>query len=126
MPTFNEQFDIAIDSMRETTNLEIRKIALDLLARIINISPVDTGRFRGNWTVSIGAPDASPPTDIPDREGGRTLSHGARVIDGYADAEGYPSIIIQNNLPYARALEFGHSAMASNGIVRLAAQELRR
>ena len=36
-------------------DLVVKKVAIDLLARVVMRSPVDTGRFRSNWAVTIGA-----------------------------------------------------------------------
>ena len=96
-----------------------RKIALDAFTRVILRSPVDTGRFRGNWQVAIG----SVPTgtlELDDKDG--------TVVIGKVQAEALnlragDSIYLVNNLPYAIPLEYGHSSQSPQGMVRLTVQE---
>jgi hypothetical protein len=95
---------------------QARIIAMALLGEIIQRSPVDTGRFRGNTTVSIGAPVFSN-TDNLDKGGSGTIKAGQSVLAGLKP---YTIIYIQNNLPYAEKLENGHSKQAPSGIFGLA------
>jgi hypothetical protein len=74
------------------------------------------GRLRANWNVSLVAPDAST-TEAVDKSGAPTIENGITVI-GRADGE--QDIWITNNLPYALAVEYGHSAVqAPAGMVRV-------
>lgn len=95
---------------------QARIIAMALLGEIVLRSPVDTGRFRGNTTVSIGAPVYSN-SDTVDPSGSATISAGNAVLSGLKP---YTVIYIQNNLPYAEKLEKGHSKQAPNGVFGLA------
>lgn len=94
-----------------------QKITFELFRDVVLMSPVDTGRFRGNWTVARGNPDftTSERTD---------KSASAAVA---AEALNLPvgSIVwLANGLPYARALEYGHSKQAPHGMVRLSLARL--
>lgn len=72
------------------------------------------GRFRANWTVSIGSPDYTV-TDEKDKSGMVTIGKAKRNMGG-AGTVTYMS----NALPYAYALEFqGHSGQAPLGMVRI-------
>lgn len=95
---------------------QARIIAMALLGEIVLRSPVDTGRFRGNTTVSIGAPVYSNSDNV-DPSGSATISAGNAVLAGLKP---YTVIYIQNNLPYAEKLEKGHSKQAPNGVFGLA------
>lgn len=50
-----------------------KKICLDALLRLVDRTPVDTGRARGNWQVTIGhraqnvVPDSALPLPLPSR-----------------------------------------------------------
>lgn len=90
----------------------VRTIAMAILNEIVLRSPVDTGRFRGNNIVSVGAP-VYTATAALDRSGGATIERGLSVTTGL---EPYTQVFIQNNLPYATALEDGHSQQAPAGI----------
>ena len=76
--------------------------AFSILNRVVMKTPVDTGAARQNWLVTINQEtDASDPEKT---SGGRVLTNGKKVIES---AKGDDKIIIQNNLPYIRMLEFG-------------------
>lgn len=92
-----------------------------LLTRIIQRSPVDTGAFRGNHRVSVGAADGGV-SNVTDKGGSSTLSAGISVA---AAASALSTIYVQNNLPYAEALEYGHSQQAPQGIYRLALEDTK-
>jgi hypothetical protein len=105
-----------IDQIESDLTKQARIIAMALLGEIVLRSPVDTGRFRGNTTVSIGAPVFSN-SDKVDKSGSATISAGNAALNGLKP---YSVIYIQNNLPYAERLENGHSKQAPNGVFGLA------
>lgn len=82
-----------------------RAVALTLLRGVVvrEPYPVDTGRYRGNWQVTVDQP-APGEIDRIDKEGGSTLAAGSRVIDGVKRGE---DIWVTNNVPYAWVLETG-------------------
>lgn len=98
--------------------IAIRKIALDVFAEVIMMSPVDTGRFRGNWQVAIGS-IPSGTLEIDDKAGTATLAKAQAEALGLKAGE---VIYLVNNLPYAAALEYGHSQQAPGGMIRLTVQ----
>jgi len=98
--------------VKEQLAQRVRVIALAMLNEIVLRSPVDTGRFRGNNIVSVGAPVYTSSASV-DPTGLETIQQGASVTTGL---EPYTLVFIQNNLPYATALEDGHSQQAPGGI----------
>ncbi|HDS0956557.1 hypothetical protein PshuTeo2_36160 [Pseudomonas hunanensis] len=98
--------------VEEQLSQRVRVIAIALLNEIVLRSPVDTGRFRGNNIVSVGAP-VYTSTANADKSGGETIQRGLSVMTGL---EPYTQVFIQNNLPYAVPLEDGHSQQAPAGI----------
>lgn len=95
-------------------------VATEALARVQRKSPVDTGQFRANWLISIGAPD-------PSTEQGPSPAFAAKssaALASYAAQEGFPVVYLQNNLPYANRLENGWSKQAPDGMVGLTVAEL--
>jgi hypothetical protein len=93
-------------------DLVIQKATLDLFGAVVKKSPVDTGRFRANWNVSRGAPDASTTA---------STNQGRATIE-VTKALSYPVggvVWLTNGLPYARRLEHGWSGQAPAGMVRL-------
>lgn len=98
--------------VEEALTQRVRVIALAMLNEIVLRSPVDTGRFRGNNIVSIGAP-VYTTTENLDKSGGETIQRGLSVMSGL---EPYTQVFIQNNLVYSVELENGHSKQAPAGI----------
>lgn len=86
------------------------QIAGDMLQGVIMQSPVDTGAFRANHRVSIDADDLEYDSASLDPSGNKTLREGLTVIA--SNDKPYSEVVIQNNLPYAEALENGHSEQA--------------
>lgn len=113
MAQFSKQIAAFSQKSQDKANRVLRQCALDVLRRVVIGSPVDTGRFRGNWQVSLGAPMAKS-LDTVDKSGGSTISAGTNGIKNAIIGD---SIFIVNNLPYAIPLENGHSRQAPNGIV---------
>jgi len=113
-------------------DLATRQIALQIFSRIIIKSPVDTGRFRGNWQLAIGsAPDGT--LELDDKTGTATITKGTATSLGVNAGD---IIYFANNLPYAQRLETGgypdgpkvvngHSSQAPNGMVALTVQEFK-
>ncbi|HHZ8295525.1 TPA: HK97 gp10 family phage protein, partial [Klebsiella pneumoniae] len=86
-------------------------------------SPVDTGRFRGNWQITF---NRAPLYAINayDQTGEKTIQNGKANIALYAKGAGITSIWFSNMLIYANALEYGHSKQAPNGVMGVVAIRL--
>lgn len=99
-----------------------RKIALDLFTGVVKKTPVDTGRARASWKVGTGSIDG---TVAPKGSG---PPESAIVAEGEAKIAAIRKPVltfITNSLPYASALENGHSRQAPAGIVAVTAAEVR-
>lgn len=102
-------------------DLAVQKISLELFSRVILRSPVDTGRFRANWQVAVGAvPNGT--IDLNDATGTATISEVEAVA---LNAQAGDVIYLVNNLPYGPRLEDGYSAQAPAGMVGLTVQEFQ-
>lgn len=121
------EFNLALrDFVRKTCPDQVvtvqRKISLDALKRLVEKTPVRTGRARGNWQVGI---DQRPETqDVLryDQSGGPTIRKGAAVIKGMQK----PCVCyLTNNVDYINDLEDGKSTQAPNGMMAVTVQELR-
>lgn len=91
----------------------VRFVAFFAFERVLLRSPVDTGRFRASWRLSADKPDLTVATVADGSEPTST-----QAIAGIAP--GTHHIFITNNLPYAIALENGHSRQAPSGVAGLA------
>ncbi len=98
--------------VEEQLSQRVRVIAIAMLNEIVLRSPVDTGRFRGNNIVSVGAPVYTSSANV-DPTGSETIQQGVRVMTGL---EPYTQVFIQNNLVYSVELERGHSKQAPSGV----------
>lgn len=96
-----------------------KRIALDLLNRIVFRTPVDTGRARGGWQVSRGGPQRR--LGEPDRDGSATVSRGESVVRALKP---YNNLAIYNNVFYIQFLENGYSQQAPSGMVGISVAEV--
>lgn len=77
------------------------------------------GHFRANWQLGVGSLPGGTVTGIDnsskdERTGGATtMAIGAAIPEDAAGKVYY----LANNLPYAQALEYGHSTQAPSGMV---------
>ncbi|MBE0005154.1 hypothetical protein FOT53_09145 [Citrobacter freundii] len=77
------------------------------------------GRFKNNWYVGF---DSQPTesNDTPDASGQGSNSRGLAVLEVFRVGQ-VNSIYFTNNMPYAAALENGHSGQAPGGMVGITA-----
>jgi hypothetical protein len=117
-------FSDDIRKFQRKTNLSmdviVRKVVIDMSVALTRMSPVDTGRFRGNWMLGVGSPDAST-IEAVDPDGSTTV---ARITEAAGSVQAGGVVYITNSLPYARRLEYGWSKQAPSppGIVRVTVQ----
>lgn len=106
-----------------------RKIGLEAYRRIVLKTPVDTGRARGNWDMTIGSPATGASDTIgplePKPAGWKSgdVTSGLQAIQSLKPFE---TIYITNNLPYIRRLEEDSwSQQFTAGMVASTVQELQ-
>lgn len=93
----------------------VRRAAVAADGALILTTPVDTGRARGNWNVSVGRVDTRVrEINFPDQNG--ALSEGQAQLQAWRLGGGI--IFIANSLPYILPLENGSSAKAPNGMMQ--------
>lgn len=100
----------------------IKASVLGLSASIVQKSPVDTGRFRGNWQYGASAINAGI-SDAPDKSGSSALGRIETGLNNWVPGQ---TIYITNSLPYAKRLEYGWSDQAPGGMVRLSVQAFKQ
>lgn len=79
------------------------------------------GRFKNNWYVGFDS-KPSESNNTPDASGQGSNSRGMAVLEVFRVGQ-VSSIYFTNNLPYAQALENGHSGQAPGGMVGITALE---
>lgn len=98
-----------------------RKITLDAFSSVIMMSPVDSGRFRGNWQTANGSVP-SGTLEAVDPSGAIVIAKVQGVTAGMQPGD---VIYMANNLPYAQRLEDGWSKQAPAGMVKLTVQRFQ-
>jgi hypothetical protein len=88
--------------MKDAPREAINAFAFEVFRRVVEKTPVDIGAARQNWLVTLNQEDTSYDPDK--KKGGRVMSDGQKAI---MNAKGDDTILIQNNVPYIRMLEFG-------------------
>lgn len=115
----NAPINFGVELLRDADNLA-KKVAGEVLQKVVVASPVDTGAFRNNWRVSVGSVDKSSDPSSLDRSGQGAISRGLITI---SSGGGLGKIVfISNNLPYAVKLNNGYSMQAPKNFVELSLQ----
>jgi len=114
-------FGASIAGYAKRTGLSIDNALVTICAEastnIIKMTPVDTGRARGNWFATIG--EASTNTSETRNESDAIT--GAIVTAQKASGKVF---FLSNNLPYIRGLEYGRSKQAPSGFMRLTVEKI--
>lgn len=114
-------FEDVINRWVEETEEDVKSILQTIVFRIgrelVTLSPVDTGRFKGNWQLTIGSPATSSLIRY-DQSGGITLGDMQRVVRTLTPGQ---VAYIQNTVEYGYDLEYGSSNQAPDGVVRITA-----
>ena len=121
---FALEIEAELDQMNEDIGEAIALTALYGARGVVQKSPVDTGRFKGNWYASISTPDPTKTQEV-DKGGGPTIARAEGALSAYSSVEGFPVIYLQNNLPYASGLEDGRSGQAPGGVLGITIAEMQ-
>lgn len=89
-----------------------RETVLAIHRGVRDETPVLTGYLRANWQIQVGDPQAGP---LP--LGAAPSAQEVKIM-GHALPGSFKWWVI-NNAPYAKAIEYGHSQKAPNGMVRV-------
>ena len=84
---------------------------------VVQLSPVDTGLFKGNWQMTIGV-QANSSRIRYDESGTATINDMARVVRTFTPGQ---IAYIQNTVEYGYDLEYGSSRQAPHGMVMITA-----
>ena len=122
MGTFTVGLAQFVQKTKANADQVVRQACLSLDRGVVMRTPVDTGRARANWQLTINQPAT---TDLPttDRSGTSTI---AKALAAVQSAHAGDTVWIMNNLPCAQRLENGWSGQAPQGMVRLTVNEFRK
>lgn len=113
MKSFSLDLRAFAEKAGKNADLVARKVGIDAASRMIDRTPVKTGRARANWTVAVGTPWGDV-RDATDKSGQSTKSAASSALAAYRCG---PTIWITNNLPYIERLEDGWSRKAPAGML---------
>lgn len=119
-------FGVAIEAWCERAKKRMdrtaRYLLVDMLTAVVTRTPVKRGWARGNWRIEINAMPIGVLATL-DPSGTIAISEGTAKIMGMKAGD---VVYIGNNAPHIRALEYGHSAQAPAGMVRITVAEFRQ
>lgn len=99
------EFAIGVAKFAQRTKQDLRTvvkgIVVEAFSSVVLMTPVDKGRARANWQVSVNVP-ASGTTEAVDPTGGEVLAKIKAL-----DVQLGNTYFLTNNLPYAGTLEYG-------------------
>ena len=100
IPALARQLQVDADTIQ-------RKTALEIFAKLLAVTPVDTGRARAGWSIDTRHGSYAPPKD----EGGYGYDRSMNVSP-YMIPKNAPVIVIYNNVEYILKLNEGSSDQA--------------
>lgn len=128
LTAFAKLVDVELDQV-------IHRIALEVFSKIVQRTPVDTGRARSNWIMTEGEPSGAIPHGENVTFTASQASLMASINRISQVTPGVKVIFVTNNLPYIITLEEGgygdgpktvggYSIQAPAGMVKLALAEV--
>lgn len=119
----------ALAELERKSNQLIRGYVLELTSRVKRDTPVDTGRARSNWNVSVGKPDirtfeAGDERSSYAQQDTKKTAENARAV-GQVNFWRGDIGWLANGLRYIRLLEQGSSKQAPSGMVRINIEGMR-
>lgn len=111
-------FDLALNGYAEEVVPEQaarfhRAVTLEAARGVILMTPVDSGRARANWQVTMAEP-ATGEADATDPSGGDTLAKATAAVERI---QPYSVSWVSNNVTYIEELEVGTSKQAPQGMM---------
>lgn len=119
MALFEDVINRWVEEVEDDVKSILQTIVFRIGREVVTLSPVDTGRFKGNWQLTIGSP-ATGSLLRYDESGGITLSDMSRVVRTLSPGQ---VAYIQNTVTYGYDLEHGSSKQAPYGIVNVTTSE---
>ena len=117
--SFKSDFAKLLQKAGDKVAIVIQKTCLELQTSMVEMAPVDSGRFKNNWQVGLGSINTDTSAS-PDVSGAGSINRAKAALANYKAGE---TIYLTNSLPYAYRLEYeGWSKQAPGGFVRLTVQ----
>ncbi|QXG07670.1 hypothetical protein [Erwinia phage Snitter] len=117
-----------VDDWIKNVEKGLEEVAINFLINVIqdlvDRSPVDTGRYRANWQVTLNeAPMFA--VNAYDKSGKATVQDATLVIRSiFGSGIAVKTVYFSNMLIYANSLEYGHSKQAPFGVLGIVSLRL--
>lgn len=121
MTWINAPISFGTEVLKDADKLT-KRVAGEVLQKVITQSPVDSGAFRGNWRTKVDSVDSTVNADDKDKSGQGAINQGLAVIASGAGVG--KTVFVANSLPYAVRLNSGHSEQAPANFVELSVQSV--
>lgn len=132
---FSANIDRWAQKFKLSTEQLITAIALRAFENIVRRTPVGNpdlwksaapkgyigGTARNSWYVSLGARDTSKGAAKPNASGAQAMASFSAI----GQRQPNQVIWLNNNAPHIKALEYGHSTQAPEGMVRITLSEIQ-
>lgn len=109
----------------KTIGKAVKALEFELVANLVEATPVDTGWARANWIGSVGEPtdavDGAPSAKGEATTAGALQKSGQAAVLAYTVAQG--DVWVSNNVPYINRLDLGTSTQAPAGFIEIAIGE---
>lgn len=105
--------------IQQRIDSQVRAVTIGVFSSVIKMTPVDTGRAKGNWQCTIGSPASGDTTRLGE-------SGSLSEVLETTPREAGEKVYLTNNLPYIQKLEYGHSTQAPSGMVRVSIQRFEQ
>jgi hypothetical protein len=122
MADFNLDLASIADELQADYNTLVRRFTFGVYSRVIRKSPVDTGRFRGNWIISIGKPIGVSFPEQFNKNASVFVNNNPSTIESF-DMQRQDLLLIKKKSPYAEKLKRGHSKQAPQGMLDISIRE---
>jgi hypothetical protein len=122
MVDFDDQIAEWVESTQTTIDEALQTIAIKVGTNLVHLSPVDTGRFKGNWQLSVGEMTGNSLIRY-DQEGYSTIAEMATNARTFTAGQ---IAYIQNHVLYGYDLEYGSSKQAPDGMVGITELQFQR
>lgn len=103
MSSFSQQVQAGVRLAKDANIGAVRATLLGMARKVIQDTPVDTGRLKNNWYASNRGLGRQS-TKATDASGTNSLK---RVVAALQKLKAGQTFYLYNNLPYARVVEYG-------------------
>ena len=103
---FRSRIKKRVEGAKSKVALTVSKFVFELQKGFIVKSPVDTGRFKGNWMIGIGAINFSN-SNGESKTALNAYDDYNKAILSILKIDGTKPVYITNSLPYSRRIEYG-------------------